>query len=140
MAIVGSFVNSLGLLAQKWAYNRNAQLPPERRSMRFVVLGYAVYVCGNLCDLCALSMTAQTTVSGLAPLVLVGNVLFAPLIVGEQVERKHYTATLVVVLGCTIITAFGPNSSFEQQHDGCGAVNHLPAQCHACVRRCPCRR
>ena len=114
VAICGSFVNSLGLLLQKWGYNRNAALPPEQRSMKFPAIGFGVYVCGNLCDLCALSMTAQTTVSGLAPLVLVGNVLFAPCIVGETVERKHYVATLVVILACAVITVFGPRSPFAQ--------------------------
>ena len=134
VAICGSFINSLGLLLQKWGYNRNAALPPEQRSMKFPAIGFGVYVCGNLCDLCALSMTAQTTVSGLAPLVLVGNVLFAPCIVGETVQRKHYVATLVVILACAVITVFGPRSPFAQTSDsGCGAVAHLPNSCHACI-------
>ena len=37
VAIIGSFVNSLGLLLQKLAHVRNAALPPERRTLKWVV-------------------------------------------------------------------------------------------------------
>jgi uncharacterized membrane protein len=129
MAITGSVVNSLGLLTQKWAHNKNANLPRNERSVKYVILGFAVYVCGNLCDLVALSLTAQTTVSGLSPLVLVANVLFAPCIVGEKVERKHVVATGIVMLGSILMTMFGPNSSVELQKEGCDTLVHLPGNC-----------
>ena len=42
VAIIGSFVNSLGLLLQKLAHVRNAALPPERRTSVWVICEYRV--------------------------------------------------------------------------------------------------
>ena len=128
-AFLGSFINSIGLLLQKRAYNRNALLPPQQRTLKWVAFGYFIYVCGNMCDLVALSLTAQTTVSGLAPLVLVGNVLFAPLIVGETVKRRHLVGTLTVCVGSLLMTLFGPGSFAQRNVEGCKQIAHLPPSC-----------
>ena len=209
VAIIGSFVNSLGLLLQKLAHVRNAALPPERRTLKWVVgehgkgraLRHAtrchsecigpphyyvatthqvatsstsvatfatwpyvttphsrlhvltphtatvgdqpaaptpdqrltsrvvLHPCPNLLHAQALTLTAQTTVSGLSPLVLVGNVLFAPFIVGERPQCKHLVATLVVLMGSTTMTLFGPNSPVvATAHEGCARVDFMPAK------------
>jgi hypothetical protein len=136
VAILGSFINSVGLLTQKWAHARNAELPPAERTSRYVVGGYLIYVVGNLCDVTALSMTAQTTVSGLSPLVLVGNILFAPAIIGERPLPRHLAATLVVIAGSVLMTVFGPGSPVVPQPQGCSRVDFMPASCYnatACV-------
>ena len=130
VAILGSFINSVGLLTQKWAHARNAELPPAERTSRYVVGGYLIYVVGNLCDVTALSMTAQTTVSGLSPLVLVGNILFAPAIIGERPLPRHLAATLVVIAGSVLMTVFGPGSPVVPQPQGCSRVDFMPANCY----------
>lgn len=67
--------------------------------------------------------------SGLSPLVLVGNVLFAPLIVGELPRFKHVAATLVVLMGSATMTLFGPNSPIiESVYEGCARVDFMPAE------------
>ena len=129
VAILGSFINSVGLLTQKWAHARNAELPPAERTSCYVVGGYLIYVVGNLCDVTALSMTAQTTVSGLSPLVLVGNILFAPAIIGERPLPSHLAATLVVISGSVLMTVFGPGSPVAPQPQGCSRVDFMPPSC-----------
>lgn len=48
---------------------------------------------------------------GLGSLTLVANTIFAPLIAWEVLTFTHIWATILIVIGCSVVVAYGPHSS-----------------------------
>jgi hypothetical protein len=50
-------------------------------------------------------------VGGLGSLTLVANTIFAPLIAEEQLTWSHVWATMMIVLGCSVVVGYGPHTN-----------------------------
>ena len=110
-SIFGSIAINLGLNVQKLAFVRLAKLAPERRVKIYCyplwIFGFAIFIAGNAGDAVGLTFTAQSVITPLGSVSLISNIIFAWLLVGEQLDRATVLATGVVILGVTAIVVSG---------------------------------
>lgn len=103
------FLISLGLCGMKWAHKRNAALPAAARSSRYVVAAFSLNALGGLLNGVALSLASQSEIGALGTLVLVGNCIFAPRLLGEVVGPREVRGTLVILLSTVVVVLSGPH-------------------------------
>lgn len=106
---VAQFLISLGLCGMKWAHKRNAALPAAARSSRYVVAAFSLNALGGLLNAVALSLASQSEIGALGTLVLVGNCIFAPRLLGEVVGPREVRGTLVILLSTVVVVLSGPH-------------------------------
>jgi len=111
MVITASFISCFGVNLQKWAHNKNKELPlHERRPMisnwRWW-LGFICMVLGSLFDMAALPFVPQSRVAALGATGIVANVIITPLFLGEKLTKHDLIGCGVVCVGCTLATVFG---------------------------------
>ena len=106
---VAQFLISLGLCGMKWAHKRNAALPAAARSSRYVVAAFSLNALGGLLNGVALSLASQSEIGALGTLVLVGNCIFAPRLLGEVVGPREVRGTLVILLSTVVVVLSGPH-------------------------------
>eukprot|EP00946_MAST-07B_sp_MAST-7B-sp1_P004946 g4946.t1 len=110
-SIFGSITLNLGLNIQKLAFVRLARLPAEMRVKIYCyplwVFGFAIFVLGNVGDAVGLTFTPQSVITPLGSISLVSNLIFAWLLVGENLDRATIFATIAIVIGVVAIVASG---------------------------------
>lgn len=74
-------------------------------------------ILGGVSDFVALSLAAQSLVATLGSLALVANAIWAPLILNEGLNLKHYMATVVIVVGVTLAIVYGPTDDKHYSMD-----------------------
>ena len=110
---VAQFLISLGLCGMKWAHKRNAALPAAARSSRYVVAAFSLNALGGLLNGVALSLASQSEIGALGTLVLVGNCIFAPRLLGEVVGPREVRGTLVILLSTVVVVLSGPHCEVD---------------------------
>ena len=113
LGTAAQFLVSLGLCGMKWAHQRNAALPPAARSPRYVVAAFLVNAVGGLLNGVALSMASQSVIGALSTLVLVGNCVFAPPLLGEHVGAREIRGTLAIMVSTVVVVAAGSHCEVE---------------------------
>jgi hypothetical protein len=56
-------------------------------------------------------VAAQSMLGGIGSLTLVANTIFAPLIAEEVLTWTHVWATMFIIVGCSMVVAYGPHST-----------------------------
>lgn len=69
-------------------------------------LGLGLVTIASLLDFIALIFAAQSIVAPLGSLTLVSNTVFAPLILGETVNRRDFAATICIMIGSILSISF----------------------------------
>lgn len=114
MVIVASFISCFGVNLQKWAHNKNKELPlHERRPMVANWRWWSGMICmilGSLFDLAALPFIPQSRVAALGATGIVANVIITPLFLGEKLTKHDIIGCGVVCVGCTVACIFGAAS------------------------------
>lgn len=77
------------------------------------LLGFGIYVVGNLSNAFALTFASQSIITPLNSLNLVANTFLAPFFLGERLTRIDIVATALIILGCTITVYFGSHVDVE---------------------------
>ena len=130
ISIFFSITNSLGINLQKYALNkmqkeriseavRDAEPPSTNSPFRNPtwLCGFILVAMGSLLDFVAFGMAPQTLLAPLAALSLVWNLMLAPLLHGEQVTRRKWQATLIIMFGVTSTVIFNSHATPEYQLD-----------------------
>lgn len=111
MVITASFISTFGVNLQKWAHNKNTEIPLEERKPMMKNwrwwTGMVCMITGSLFDLAALPFVPQSRVAALGAVGIVANVIVTPLFLGEEVTRHDIVGCVVVCVGCTIACVFG---------------------------------
>lgn len=122
IAILASFVSNLGLNLQKLAHLENTYYKPLQREyekpkwdrVSYItqpkwLLGMIFIVLGSFADFAALAFTAQSLVATLGSLTLVSNMVIAPVMLNETIDRSNVRNMFLICGGCTLSVAFGPH-------------------------------
>eukprot|EP00658_Telonema_sp_P-2_P024145 TRINITY_DN19689_c0_g1_i1.p1 TRINITY_DN19689_c0_g1~~TRINITY_DN19689_c0_g1_i1.p1 ORF type:complete len:469 (+),score=119.77 TRINITY_DN19689_c0_g1_i1:118-1524(+) len=117
MVITASFISTFGVNLQKWAHNKNKEIPlAERKPMiqnwRWWI-GMGSMITGSLFDLAALPFVPQSRVAALGAVGIVANVIITPLFLGEKLTRHDLVGCAVVCVGCTLACIFGAGTEPE---------------------------
>eukprot|EP00656_Telonema_subtile_P013877 TRINITY_DN17059_c0_g1_i3.p1 TRINITY_DN17059_c0_g1~~TRINITY_DN17059_c0_g1_i3.p1 ORF type:complete len:402 (+),score=76.80 TRINITY_DN17059_c0_g1_i3:3-1208(+) len=117
MVIVASFISTFGVNLQKWAHNKNKEIPLEERKPMVQNWrwwsGMSCMIIGSLFDLAALPFVPQSRVAALGAVGIVANVVVTPLFLGEKLTKHDIVGCVVVCLGCTLACIFGAGSEPE---------------------------
>lgn len=110
ISLTASTINTLGMLLQKRSHMDNEQLPQESRRSECRrwkwVLGFALYVSGQLSNGAALAYGDQSMLAALGAFSLVVNTLLSPCMLGEILSKRHVLCTLVIVAGVSVVVVF----------------------------------
>ncbi|CAD7926417.1 unnamed protein product [Amoebophrya sp. A120] len=98
---VSSFTCTLGLVVQKWSTLQ------KDWSKLVWILGFAVFMLGNIVNAAALTLAPQSLLSCLAPTTLVYNSILSPCILGEKFTKYHSASIVCIFVGCFITVNFG---------------------------------
>ncbi len=71
------------------------------------ILGFAIYVFGNISNAFALTFASQSIITPLNSVNLVANTMLAPIFLGETLRQSDVYATALIIAGCTVTVLFG---------------------------------
>jgi uncharacterized membrane protein len=117
IAICGGFLSSFGLVFQKYAHKLNEPLPKEQRSSFKVVTGFATYIAGTAVFLAASPFAPQSILSALASVNLLGNAIWAPLLLKEKVSKLDFIGLVFISGGIVLVVVFGNQCSLTYTAD-----------------------
>eukprot|EP00397_Hematodinium_sp_SG-2012_P026119 GEMP01027338.1.p1 GENE.GEMP01027338.1~~GEMP01027338.1.p1 ORF type:complete len:417 (+),score=48.28 GEMP01027338.1:23-1273(+) len=110
LCILSCFVANFGLLLQKQALIRvsTAAGHETRSSWRNPrwVLGFFIFILGQLISVQALSLTPQSVLGALSGFSLVSNSFLAPVMLGEKCTYMHLLSTIMLVSGSICVVSF----------------------------------
>ncbi|KAL7750401.1 hypothetical protein RI367_004174 [Sorochytrium milnesiophthora] len=110
ISIVSNIVLNLGLNVQKYAFNKNQALPEELHKPEYKLpiwlLGFGVWLLGNIGNFVALPFAAQSLLAPLGAISLISNAIFAPLINKEPFGRRDMLAIALIAIGSVIVVVF----------------------------------
>ena len=109
-----AFISNFGMNAQKLALVKSAKIDPDdpqakskyRKWKLFWLVGMACIVTSAGGDTVALNFGAQSVVAPLSSLTLVANAFIAKAMHGEEMTRRDYMATGLIIIGCVLSVAF----------------------------------
>ena len=114
-SLVGSTVLNVGVNTQKFSHNANERLPLAMRrpywKQRRWLLGFALFLLGNVGDFIALGMASPSIITPLGSVSLISNSIIAYKFLGETYTRRDLLATIVIIAGATVAVLFGAHSS-----------------------------
>ena len=94
----------LARIQLKQAADEETQRQFYRRPMW--ISGLALIILGSFADFTALGFGAQSLIAPLGSLTLVSNVLLAPIMLGETINRSDIYATGLIIVGSAITVSF----------------------------------
>ncbi|KAA0157272.1 hypothetical protein FNF27_04999 [Cafeteria roenbergensis] len=109
LAVAAQFVGNLGTVLQRRSHIESGSKPVLSRPLW--IFGLSLIILASVSDFVALNFTTQSMLGGLGSLTLVANTIFAPLIAWEVLTFTHIWATVLIVIGCSVVVAYGPHSS-----------------------------
>lgn len=117
LCLTGAAGTCLGMNMQKLSHLRNDALP-EKEQKGYVqqkawVAGFAVFTVGQLLNLASLSFASQSLLATLSSFALVCNVFFAPCLLHEPVNWRHFMATVVIIGGSVVVVLFSAKTPQE---------------------------
>eukprot|EP01065_Artemidia_motanka_P024944 TRINITY_DN2987_c0_g2_i2.p1 TRINITY_DN2987_c0_g2~~TRINITY_DN2987_c0_g2_i2.p1 ORF type:complete len:440 (+),score=186.65 TRINITY_DN2987_c0_g2_i2:80-1399(+) len=119
LGVTSKAVASLGLVLQKLAHVRNASRPKDERrgycANPLWLCGFLVYFSGNLIGIAALTLAPQTIIAAMDALVPVFNAVYAPRILGEEVQLRDWGVNAVILAGVALVVSFGPRPDEEDR-------------------------
>lgn len=109
VASIGSFCATLGMNLQKLAHDKLEE--KGDRSTKYYtqpiwVIGMALIVLDGILDVATFGMAPAAMLAPLASLVLVHNVLIAPCLLNEKLDKKGLIATFIIIGGSLVATVF----------------------------------
>eukprot|EP00944_MAST-04C_sp_MAST-4C-sp1_P015785 g15785.t1 len=117
IAIIGGLVSSFGLVYQKYAHKLNEGIPKEERGNCKVITGFMIYILGTAIFLVASPYAPQSVLSALASVNLVGNAVWAPLLLGENIGKADFTGLVFICGGIVLVVIFGNQCSLSYTAD-----------------------
>jgi len=82
---------------------RRRKSSPVKASPATLLLGWVLFILGNLINFTALSMAPQTLLASLGGLQFIANLIFLGCYLGKPVTIRNLCGTFLVILGNTII-------------------------------------
>jgi uncharacterized membrane protein len=113
IAVVFSFLASIGINLQKKALKQNELLPEPKPAYRLPLwtLGFVLCAVGSVLDFVAFGLAPQSLLAPLAALTLVWNMMLAPCFNKEKLSKKDVVSTLIIFVGATIAVVFASHTS-----------------------------
>ncbi|KAL3658895.1 hypothetical protein V7S43_016038 [Phytophthora oleae] len=113
IAVVFSFLASVGINLQKKALKQNELMPEPKPAYRLPLwtLGFILCAVGSVLDFVAFGLAPQSLLAPLAALTLVWNMMLAPCFNKEKLSKKDIVSTLIIFMGATIAVVFASHTS-----------------------------
>jgi len=80
------------------------------------VLGWSLFLCGNVANFAGLCMAPQSLLGCLGSLQFISNLFFAGVFLKEKITIKNYLGTVAVVLGNLIIIIWSPLKESQRRY------------------------
>lgn len=107
LVLIAATVTNFGLTLQKFSHMRNANKDEHNQKgvcqQPFWLLGFSLFVGGQLMSLVALGFCSQSLVATLGSFSLVTNVLFAPCFLGEKPTKMDGLSVLIIMIGSGVV-------------------------------------
>ena len=107
VACIGSFCATLGMNLQKMTHDK-LEKKGDRTTKYYTqpiwVIGMALIVLDGILDVATFGMAPAAMLAPLASLVLVHNVILAPCLLNEKVDKKGLIATFIIIAGSLVAT------------------------------------
>ena len=117
LCILGNLAIALGLNIQKLSLAHDESLPAkERRAPLFQkqwFLGFVVLIIGNLLNFVSLGLTPLSIVAPLNVSSIIGNVIFATLLIGEVFTLRDFGSTVMISVGTVITVYYGSHEQVQ---------------------------
>lgn len=117
-SLIASLAYTSGFLLQKKAHIQEENKAPHARARSFAglicssrwLIGLACVVLVSVpFDFVAFTLAGEALAAPLKGVAIIMNQVMAPWMLGESLQFWDYVSTLLVVIGCTITTIFGPH-------------------------------
>ena len=115
IAIIGGLVSSFGLVFQKYAHKLNEALPKEERGNCKVITGFIIYILGTAIFLVASPYAPQSVLAALASVNLVGNAIWAPMLLKENIGKVDFTGLFFICGGIVLVVVLGTSAPCRTQ-------------------------
>lgn len=122
LCLVGSLVSSGGLVLMKYSAMVEQEEPIYRR-WRWWLGFVCLVILGGGIDALALYLCPLSLIAPMSGVTIVTNSIFMTCFLGEQMSGMQVIATAVVVVGCSLTSAFGTHQ--EANFDAQGIVELL---------------
>ncbi|KAJ3367712.1 hypothetical protein GGF31_007173 [Allomyces arbusculus] len=124
ISVAGSIVLNIGLNLQKYAFRKNEMLDSSLRKpvykMPMWVLGFAIWLCGNVASFVALSFAAQSLIAALGAVSLLSNAVAAPLINKEPFGILDAISISFISAGTVLVVLYSNHD--ETAHSLCALL------------------
>ena len=114
VASIGSFCATLGMNLQKLTHDKLEQ-QKDRTSNYYTqplwIIGMSLIVLDGILDVLTFGMAPAAMLAPLASLVLVHNVIIAPCLLKEKLDKKSLIATVIIISGSLLATVFAPKKT-----------------------------
>lgn len=111
LCICGCIFSSVGLILQKHSFNVGEEKLPLLRRWRWWLGCFCLLITGAVLDGIALMWTPLSIIGPLSGLTIISNSVLAMHFLGENASTLDLGATLIVVLGTVLTSAFGSHES-----------------------------
>lgn len=120
ICMVATALTALGLVLQKYSYTLNAHKQQVLVYYRqpWWLVGFALFVFAQVMNLASMSMAPQVMLSCLGATALIFNIVFACLILGEEVHTPEILAMLGMVCGVCMVISTTPILEVETAEGG----------------------
>eukprot|EP00884_Botryococcus_braunii_P007041 jgi/Botrbrau1/16338/Bobra.0345s0002.1 len=115
--VAGSIFINFGTNVMKLGHNKRDLSPlpeedrPPIRVYREWQVGIALFALGNILNFVSFGFAAQSLLAALGSVQFISNVIFASLVLHEQVTKKILGGTALIVVGCILLVSFGNHDS-----------------------------
>lgn len=113
-------VSALGLVLQKRAHSQNGEKEVKKKWFADPkwLFAFAIFICGNLANIVALTLGTQSVIASLVVLSLVFNAIFASLLLkGEKVQPIDILGIFIIIVGIVLVVVFGPKNGVSYTTD-----------------------
>ena len=115
IAIIGGLVSSFGLVYQK--YTQTKRRVEGGRGNCKVITGFMIYILGTAIFLVASPYAPQSVLAALASVNLVGNAIWAPMLLKENIGKVDFTGLFFICGGIVLVVVFGNQCSLSYTAD-----------------------
>lgn len=117
VSVLGSITLNVGINIQKYAFKGLENIPEDQHvplyKMPLWLLGFAIWIIGNLANFVALSFAAQSLIAPLGAVSLLSNAVAAPLINKEPIGKFDLIAIIFIIAGSVVVVVFSSRESPE---------------------------
>ena len=110
LSMCGSVIDNWGMNIQKYAHALQKNLPEDQQTIYYVdprwLLGFGIYIAGQILNLVSLGLIDQPTQSILSSFALFSNILFAKYYFNEKMSQRDLLGLFFISGGASLFVVY----------------------------------